>query len=120
MAIELLTASDMERIAEFDPFQITDAFACVKYVDDRGRFQGAAFLRHLVESVMVLDPNTNKFEKIRATDKLLDFGYLSARHAGADQMHAFVQDLRFAEHLKKRHGFKTCKGEALVKELELG
>lgn len=117
MSIEKLTIEDMERIAKFDPFQITDAFLCVKYIDDRGRFQGAAFLRSIVESVMVLDPETNKFEKVRATDKLLEFGYKATRHAGADQMHAFVQDLRFAEHLKKRHGFNTCKGEALVKEL---
>lgn len=118
MPIELLTADDMRRIDEEwnDQFRITDAFACVKYVDG-GRMKGAAFLRPIVESVMVLDPSTNKFEKIRATKELLEFGYWSTLKAGADQMHAFVQDLRFAEHLKKQHGFKTCKGEALVKEL---
>lgn len=118
MPVELLTAEDMRIVDEnWNGFQINDAFACVKYVDGSGKMLGAAYLRPIIESVMVLDPSTNKFTKIKATKELLDFGYWSTRKAGADQMHAFVQDLRFAEHLKIRHGFKPCKGQALVKEL---
>lgn len=118
MQVELLTADDMRIVdEEWGGFQINDAFACVKVVDGSGIMRGAAYLRPIIESVMVLDPSTNKFTKIKATKELLEFGYWSTRKAGADQMHAFVQDLRFADHLKTRHGFNLCKGQALVKEL---
>lgn len=70
----------------------------------------------LAEAVMVLDLDASLKEKDWALRQLI-WQAIQGVSGKMDGLHAFVQDPKFAELLKKHFGFRTCKGEALYLEI---
>lgn len=69
-----------------------------------------------LESILVT--NGNKKDTVESLKLLLDKAEPSAKRLGIDQIHAFVWNDSFTEILKSHFNFKTCKGEALYKDVK--
>lgn len=83
--------------------------------DDDGIIVGFGILQPIFESIVVLDQNENIGDRIDAFNQLLTRAEEEMKEQGINEIHAFVQDKKFANLLKKRKGFKNTRGEALVK-----
>lgn len=69
----------------------------------------------IFESTVVLDNNQSKELRLEALQLLVNRAEFELKSQGITQYHAFVQVKSFYNLLKKRFGFKTTKGNALVK-----
>jgi len=76
---------------------------------------GFGILQPIFESILVLDKTKSKTSRITALAELEERAEYELSSQGITQFHAFVQDKKFFNLLKKRFGFKTTKGIALVK-----
>jgi hypothetical protein len=83
-------------------------------VDDDDTIVGFIMVRRIAETILVLDLERNKRDRISALQECFKGALFESRIAGIDQIHAFVQDPKFAELLKKHFSFQTCIGEALI------
>lgn len=98
---------------EFDFPEFTK-FNCGYIIeDDDEKIITAGGIRMIAESVLVTDKDKSKFTRFRALQLALEMNKYFCKEAGFDQMHAFVQDPIWEEHLI-RHGFTFTKGKALV------
>jgi hypothetical protein len=70
----------------------------------------------LIESIAVTDKSREIKERRDALIKLLQASLFLGGHLGFDSIHAFIQDPKWAGHLK-HHGFRTCRGEVLITDI---
>lgn len=109
----------IERIHEkfhsygFSMPDISEAYAHVVAEED-GQVLAYGQIRDITESIMVLDHSIQKRKRVEALAGLMREAIFSATNRGADQIHAFVQDQSFEDVLKRKFGYKECKGKALV------
>jgi hypothetical protein len=75
--------------------------------DSRG-IVGIGMIRPLYEVIMILNKDRGSMSRVRALSMLLN-------DIPVEQIHAFVQDERFAELLKNRFRFNSIKGIGLVR-----
>lgn len=86
--------------------------------DAEGKVIGFVMVRMIAETIMVLDLERNKRDRIEALKELFSGALFESCQLDIDQIHAFVQDPKLSELLKKHFGFKNCEGESLVLDTE--
>lgn len=75
---------------------------------------GYGLLKTLSEAFIILDKSESGRKKIEAISELIQGALMAADAMNIEQIHAFVEDPKFASLLKKHFSFKTYVGEALV------
>jgi hypothetical protein len=88
--------------------------SCALICEENGRIISAMNLRSLLEMVSISDKEFPTDIRRDAMVNLLSKSLLIAGQAGFDSIHAFVQDDNWANHLKKRYGFRDSVGKSLV------
>lgn len=99
------------------PFPDLEFASSVYVVEDEGVIVGLGTLVPIFESTVVLDPSKSKAIRMEALQLLVNMAEYELKSQGINQYHAFVQNKSFFNLLKKRFGFKSTKGTALVKVL---
>lgn len=122
MSIRALHSSDFERIEVIhrkfyeDEFSIGDfeSVSMLKFVatDSNDKIITAASVRSIAEIVAITDKDVSARERRKALLDVLQCAEYVCRTAGYPQLHAFVQDKVWLEHLKDA-GFKDCKGKPI-------
>jgi hypothetical protein len=87
--------------------------------DSDDNILGFGAIQPIFEAILVLDQNQDIFTRVAALDELLTMAKTELGEQGITEVHAFVQDKKFENHLKSRHNFKPTKGVALVKEVKV-
>lgn len=85
--------------------------------DDNDEIVGFIMVRRIFETILILDLERSKKDRIEALKECFKGALFESRLAGIDQIHAFVQDVKFAELLKKYFGFRDCVGQAIVTDI---
>lgn len=82
-------------------------------LDDNNKLITVGILRQILELVQLTDKSFPVITRRDALIKSLGMASATADNLGFSQIHAFVQDPNWANILKEKAGFFTCKGEAL-------
>ena len=121
MTIREFKKSDVQEIEKihsrfhqdgFNMPEIANAYATA-IVEDNDKILGFGMVRDITESIMILDlslPLTTK------TEVLTELIKESVRKSHHPFIHSFVENQIFDMMLKKRYGYKPCKGAALCLE----
>lgn len=100
-----------------DEFPLSDLHRCICNFavtdDETDKIISAGIIRSIAEIVIVTDKDVDIKQRRLALLQMLTAGVQTTRMAGYDQLHAFIQDQKWLQHLK-RAGFRTTKGEPLV------
>lgn len=80
-------------------------------VEHEGELIGFGAVQQLFEAIMFLDKSKPVADRVEAIGLMQE----QAEAECDGQIHAFVQDDTFANFLKRRLGYKSTKGKALVK-----
>jgi hypothetical protein len=91
-------------------------YHCVFTVEDVGGIITIGGVRPIAECVTVTNKDINPKIRLEALFKILDASMFVANTYGYDQLHAFVQDKRWANRLRK-HCFKPTRGQSLVLDI---
>lgn len=97
------------------PFPDLTFASSIYVVEYRKQIIAFGTLVPIFESTVVLDQTTPKEIRYEALDMLVRRAEHELSSQGITQYHAFVQIKSFYNLLKNRFGFKTTKGNALVK-----
>jgi hypothetical protein len=125
MIIRSLEATDVTLLKEIhekhwqDEFVFPDflnQYHCVFTVEDVGGIITIGGVRPIAECVTVTNKDRDPKIRLEALFKILDASMFTAGRYRYDQLHAFVQDKRWSNRLKK-HGFQPTKGESLVLDI---
>jgi hypothetical protein len=84
-------------------------------VDDNDNVVALSIIKPIYEAIMILDTGRPVRDKVNALESLVSNGMFECARRGIEQVHAFVQSTSFIKLLLKQFGFKTAKGEAIVK-----
>lgn len=68
------------------------------------------------EAIVLTDKEANPMNKIKALIEFLQASSFAAKQLGASQIHAFIQDVKWENHLRSM-GFDLVRGTALVLNL---
>lgn len=126
MIIRAIESKDEEQIEEirkrhysdeFSPVDFRDKFLCAFVVEDQGKIITAGGIRTIAEAIALTDKSINYRQRVRALREMLKADAHIARTSGYNQLHAFIQDYTWSEHLVKKE-FRHTKGNALVLNLE--
>lgn len=122
MIIRRPKANELNKLIELhkqleDQFEFPDLeFVCSLAVAELdGEIIGFGALQPIYECTLILNKEKPISTRFEAINKLKDFVEWELSNQGIKQYHAFVQDKKFFNFLKKRFGFKNTKGTALVK-----
>lgn len=85
--------------------------------DDNDDVICAGGIRTIVEAIIVTDKDVEVNKRREALLKMLEVAKKTTKTAGYDQIHAFVQDYHWLQHLID-HGFRQTVGESLVIDVE--
>lgn len=85
-------------------------------INDDGRVITAGGFRLIPEIVLITDTDAPVLDRKLALTSALDFMIYGAQRMGFTELHAFVQNDKFSERLK-RTGFHSPAGECLVLEI---
>lgn len=98
-------------------FSIDDLFgnalSSLVVTDDNDKVIVGGQVVLIAEARIITDKDVKVSERRRALLMMLNHFRHSASSKGFDQLHAFIQDDKWGEHLK-RYGFKETKGKSLV------
>lgn len=97
------------------PFPDIALVSSIYVVESHDNIIGFGMLVPIFESIVVLDQKLAKEVRLVALRLLVTQAEKELKEQGINQYHAFVQVKSFYNLLKKRFGFKTTKGSALVK-----
>lgn len=97
------------------PFPNLQFASSMYVVEYSGNIVGFGVLLPIFESIVVLDQKQKKEIRLEALNLLVNKAEYELSSQGILEFHAFVQNKGFFNLLKKRFGFKTTKGTALVK-----
>jgi len=90
-----------------------NALSSLVVTDDNDKIIVGGQVVLITEARIITNKDINIEERRRALFAILDHFKMSIASKGFDQLHAFVQDDKWEQHLKK-YGFKETKGQALV------
>lgn len=100
---------------EFPDFE--DKFHYVFIVEnDEGEIIVTAGVRPIAEIICLTDKNQSIRDKHEALQKTFEIAKLGTANCGYDQLHAFIQNEKWLQHLLA-HGFVRTKGQSLVIEV---
>lgn len=126
MKIRALEAGDIDEIRrihhehyinEFDFPDFLHNFVCAFVVtDDDGKIVSAGGVRLIAESIVVTNKDYSVRDRRTALCYVLDASEFITKHADFKELHAFIQDEDWYNHLQKV-GFLPTKGKPLVLEL---
>ena len=100
---------------EFPDF-ITKYLFSFAVTDDMNRIICAAGIRTIAEVVLMTNLDIEIEQRRMAFLEVLESSSFVASSRGYDQIHAFVQDEKWKNHLIQ-HGFRETKGVSLVKDV---
>jgi hypothetical protein len=83
-------------------------------VRQHGVMLGAGHLHPIIESIMLLDPDITKLQKIMSTDLMMRQAIHDSQGLGLSEIHAWVKEPDFLKYLKKRYGHEEPRGTSLV------
>lgn len=122
MNIRVFYPRDLEQIQRIhrkyyeDEFPLADfeSVSMLKFVavDENDKIISAASIRSIAEIVAITDKDASVRMRRKALLDILQSAEYVCRTAGYTQLHAFVQDGIWLEHLK-HFGFKDCKGKPI-------
>lgn len=126
MKIRAVQESDFEQLREIHKLFYKNEFSFPDFIDNYlcsfavvnhdGQIISASGIRTILESVALTDKRFSVKDRRAALIEILDASrYISAKN-GFNQIHAFIQDSSWLEHLKK-YGFIPTKGSPLVLNL---
>jgi len=100
---------------EFPDF-LTNFLGAFTVTDENDKIVLSGGIRTIVEIIAITDKNRDSIERQVALYKLLDASEFVARKSNYNQIHAFVQDEKWARRLKKSK-FEPIVGDGLVLKL---
>lgn len=100
-----------------DQFEFPDLnlISSMYVVVDEDEIIGFGAVQPIFESVVILNSKRSRDDRVTALTMLEDIAESELSSQGIHQLHAFVQDNKLVNFLKKRFKFKSTKGQALVK-----
>lgn len=126
LKIRPLSTNDIEKIREIhskyyqDEFEFPDFFnnflCAFAVTTDTDSIISVGGVRSIAESLVITDKDYNVKTRRAALFRVLDASEFIARDAKYNELHAFVQDEDWYNHLRKI-GFLPTKGKPLVLEL---
>jgi len=103
-------------IDEFEFPNFMDMHGAVVIENDNNEIILIGGLRPISEVIAVTNKDKSTRERREALIKLLQFSLFTGTNFKYDQIHAFVQDKDFIEHLLK-FNFRETKGKSLVSDI---
>lgn len=82
-----------------------------------GKVVGYGRIKILAEAIITLDNDQSLISRAKELKMFFNQAIKDAKEAGVEQIHAFVQDEKFAVILEKHFGFEPVKGIPLVLDL---
>lgn len=86
-------------------------------VDEQDQVVALLMVRPIYEAIMILDAGRPMRDKVVALESLVTNGMFECARRNIRQVHAFVVSPSFGKLLKKQFGFRTAKGETIVKDI---
>lgn len=109
-----------ESFANEENVTINDFLNCTSLAiitDDSGQIISAGGCRPIIEAITITDKSKSVAMRRFALMRLFYILSNATQQSGYNQLHAFVQDATWVEHLTKV-GFKDTVGRALIVDLE--
>lgn len=103
----------LENQFKFPDFSLIQSAYVVE--GENGEVIGFGAVQPIFEAVVVLDQSVSRNDRVKAAELLQGIAETELRSQGVTQIHAFVQDRKFVNFLRRRFGFKSTKGSAMVK-----
>lgn len=125
MWVRSLEPSDIYKISkihekhfekEFVLPDFLDNYYAAFSVEDNNGLITVGGVRPIAEVVTITDKDRTPTDRIKALYQVLDISIFIAQSRGFDQLHAFIQDKKWSNRLK-RNGFVNTKGESLVLDI---
>lgn len=125
MKYRAIRSDDSEQIArilseshknEFD-LDLDEALLSGVAVDDDDQVVALLMVRPIYEAIMILDAGRPMRDKVNALESLVTNGMFECARRTIKQVHAFVISSSFGKLLKKQFGFRTAKGETIIKDI---
>lgn len=123
MKIRALASSDLETVKEihdryysheFDlPDFSTGFYGAFAVINDAEQIVAVGGVRPIAEAVVLTDKKYTTHERVKALKEVLTFSMLLCNEAHFTELHAFVQDQEWLNHLNKI-GFESTKGLAVI------
>jgi len=101
---------------EFEFGYFTDFMSSFVVVDDDDHIIVAGGVKPIAESVLITNKDYNMTKIGRALMDAMEISSYIGRKFNFDQLHAFIQNESFGNHLIQ-HGFRNTKGKSLVLDL---
>lgn len=83
-------------------------------VDENDKVISAGGIKPIIEMIIVTDKDATVNNRQVALYDMLRMAEVSTRQAGYNQIHAFIQDEKWARYLIRHVGFKPTVGQSLV------
>lgn len=83
-----------------------------------GSIVGYGMLKMFPEAIMILDTSKSVRQRMEALNEFILHAIEVAKGNSVEQIHAFVEDEKFAHLLIERYGFNTVRSKPLVLNLE--
>jgi hypothetical protein len=125
MIIRTFRPDDIVQLKEIHERYYKEEFSlqdfCSSFMDffvmvDDDKIISAGGVRAIAESVIMTDKSAHNRTKYKALVQMLQAQTFTCNKRGFNQLHAFVQDKDWENHLKK-FGFRNCKGHPLFIEV---
>lgn len=122
MIIRPFQGSDINQLKKIHESYYQHEFSlddfCQKFIEfyvieDGGLIIAAGGVRSIAESVIMTNKLVSNRIKRAALYQMLEVQLFTSRAHNFKQLHAFIQDDKWKEHLINRAGFKDCKGDAI-------
>ena len=127
MNIDLINPNDINQLKQIHDKYFKDEFAFPDFLngylssfvvtDDNDNIITAGGVRLIAESVIITNKDYDIRDRREALLTMLKYQVITCGKNKFNQLHAFVQDDKWYEHLK-RIGFKDSVGKAIVLSLE--
>jgi hypothetical protein len=101
---------------EFE-IDLNEAIVSGVEVDENDTVVALLIVRPIYEAIMILDAGRPLRDKVKALESLVSNGMFECARGKIKQVHAFVISSSFGQLLKKQFGFKTAKGETIIKDI---
>jgi len=101
---------------EFEFSYFSDLMASFVVVDDEDNIIIAGGVKPIAESILITNKDYNLTKIGRALMDAMEISSYIGRKFSFDQLHAFIQNESFGNHLIQ-HGFRNTRGKSLVLDL---
>ncbi len=100
-----------------DQFKFPDLalLSTIYVVVEYDQIIGFGTMQSILEVTVVLDQSRPAYDRMAALVVLDKQSELEAKEQGYNQIHAFIQDKKFANLMKNKFGYKKTKGKSFVK-----